>query len=380
MKRKPHISNGRLFALGLALTVYLTSCNLPQPTITLPPQGDAPALASVTPSSPTLLPIKTELVCPMIPSTAVLLPPAPYDEQLGDCALIGKSEEIEAWLTALEQIAASCQANRATNWSNALVARADLDSQIDEFVKGPQDLNLCTPYGSPEPAGAAEGSPLPTHYYTRWLKSIGENVGEYCTMIDELVQPLWQACDEINFSLGKCQTDPEWYHSIVNTKMNVAQINFNYTDFFYTDTLQTSGWGNFRLYYSEASNGCSNVDPIPLSTLPSLLQTPSEIPAPRFAISGMVWNDGNANGLREAREAGLPDVQVELRLGSCSGRALSSLATGASGAYTFEGLAAGSYCVRVSSPLGRGWTATTPAEAVITIGPGGEVNFGYISR
>lgn len=90
----------------------------------------------------------------------------------------------------------------------------------------------------------------------------------------------------------------------------------------------------------------------------------------------MVWNDGN--GLREMSEGGLPDVGVELRQGSCGGPVLSSLTTGASGAYGFSGLAAGSYCVRVNSPPPGGWTATTPEEAVISVGPSGGVNFGYI--
>jgi len=101
-------------------------------------------------------------------------------------------------------------------------------------------------------------------------------------------------------------------------------------------------------------------------------------PAPTFDISGVVWNDGNGNSLREPSEGRLPDVGVELRQGSCGGPVLSSLMTGTSGEYNFTGLAVGSYCVRVKSPPPDGWTATTPTEAVISVGPGDEVNFGYI--
>ena len=73
-------------------------------------------------------------------------------------------------------------------------------------------------------------------------------------MIDELVKPLWLACKEINF-LQDCQApDPVEYHSIIDWKMNAAQINYDYTDFFYTNTLQIYGWDNFRTEFNESSH------------------------------------------------------------------------------------------------------------------------------
>ncbi len=261
MKREPYLINHRLLAIGLALTVMLASCkSLGQPTV-LPIAIEMPAEDSVMPeimpeTIPEIMLLTNKLVCPSIPSTDALLPPAPYDEELGDCALIGRSGEIEAWLTELEQIAASCYANRGTNWVGTLAARDSLDSQIDEFAPGAPSITSCPSYGYSEPSEPSEAIPPPTHYYTIWLRRIGENVGKYCTLIDELVKPLWQACDEINFYQDCQAPSSEQYHSIIDWKMNAAQINYNYTDFFYTNTLQTYGWGNFRMYFNEASIDC----------------------------------------------------------------------------------------------------------------------------
>jgi hypothetical protein len=117
---------------------------------------------------------------------------------------------------------------------------------------------------------------------------------------------------------------------------------------------------------------------IPLAPTSSATLKPTDTPKPTFVISGVAWNDGNGNGLREVSEAGMPDVGIELLQGTCSGKVLTSLTTGKNGSYKFNGLAAGSYCVRVSNPPKGSWTATTPIEAMISIGPNGEVNFGYI--
>jgi hypothetical protein len=249
--------------------VILASCRpLAQPTV-LPAATETPMVSSIMPEiMPETMLLTNNLVCPSIPSTDALLPPAPYDEELGDCALIGRSGEIEVWLTELEQIAASCHANRETNWADTLAARENLDSQIDELrvvedIQDPSQALMapesCPIYGNLEPSEPSEPFPPPTHYYTEWLKTIGENVGKYCTLIDELVEPLWQACDEINFYQDCQAPNPEQYHSIVEWKMNAAQINYNYTDFFYTNTLQTYGWGNFRMYFDEAYINCSPV-------------------------------------------------------------------------------------------------------------------------
>ena len=308
MKRQPYLTNHRLYAIGLALTVILVSCSsLEQPAV--PPAAvDQPTLSSIEPGIMSGIEILTnKLVCPSIPSTAVLIPPAPYDEALGDCALIGRSGEIEAWLTELELIAESCHANRETNWADTLAARDYLNSQIDELEPEleplepkPRGVETVTPPSilmsgmepmtgscpiydfseNSESLAEDELIPTPTHHYTDWLKRIGENVGEYCTMIDELAKPLWRACDGINFYQDCQAPNPEQYHSIIESMMNAAQVNYNYTDFFYTHTLQTSGWGNFRLFFNEASIDCP-------------LQSHAPIPTFTFSMNAFCRNGPN---------------------------------------------------------------------------------------
>lgn len=61
------------------------------------------------------------------------------------------------------------------------------------------------------------------------------------------------------------------------------------------------------------------------------------------SISGMAWSDTNGDGIRNDSEAGLSGVTVQLQ--TADGRVLLSKTVDSSGAYTFEGLPAGSYRV-----------------------------------
>ena len=130
MKRLANFSHYRLLIIALGVMLLLTSCkqlglfsNFPNAEEIPSPGGFDPGMELVS----------DYLICPTIPYTAPVIPPGPYDEELGDCALIGKSEEIETWLTALEQIAANCLANREPNWSDTLAVRSTLDIKVDEI-------------------------------------------------------------------------------------------------------------------------------------------------------------------------------------------------------------------------------------------------------
>lgn len=230
---------------------------------------------AVMSSPPALAPING-LLCPTVPNTDVVLPPPPYDEDAGDCALVGHSAEVEAWLAQLEQIAEECHSNRGPNWESTNAARQWLDLQVDDLHDETQISNeqastpdtivvgglVCGTYGQSESPDLADSALAPSsHYYTNWLSDIGENVMEYCSMIDELIKPLWTACDEINFYLNCGVADPETHHAIIASKMNAAQIKYDYTDFFFTNTLQVAGWGNFRQSYSEALIICARAEP-----------------------------------------------------------------------------------------------------------------------
>jgi len=201
------------------------------------------------------------LICPNIPSTDEVLPPAPYNEEIGDCALIGQSAEIGRWLRLLEIIAASCHSEREASWADTLAAREDLDSQIDQLqslisVSPVEFPPTCPSYTEAEDSETTESDAPSTHRYTDWLMTIGESVVKYCTMIDELVEPLWRACDEINFYQECQQPDRRQYHAIVEGKMIAAEIMYDYADSFYTNYLQTYGFANFRAHFNEAYIDC----------------------------------------------------------------------------------------------------------------------------
>ncbi len=70
-----------------------------------------------------------------------------------------------------------------------------------------------------------------------------------------------------------------------------------------------------------------------ITPAPTITLMPTNTPNQAFSISGIAWNDGNGNGQHEANEAGLPDVGVELRQGSCDGKIVASLMTDKNGAY-----------------------------------------------
>jgi subtilisin-like proprotein convertase family protein len=106
-------------------------------------------------------------------------------------------------------------------------------------------------------------------------------------------------------------------------------------------------------------------------------------------IGDTVWNDANGDGIRNAGEAGIPNVVIQLTgagrdnvFGTGDDTSLSTI-TGASGAYQFTSLAAGTYRVDVDTAtlpggFGRTFPATVPYQ--ISLAPGQTNNtadFGY---
>jgi hypothetical protein len=191
--------------------------------------------------------------------------------------LRGKGTEIENWLQALENIAATCHSRRAGNWQAAGASLSDLGSQIDNLSPPPPDVERharasCPLYrGERERMERSEPYPREGWHYTTWLRHIGEDVAKYCGMIDELIKPMAQACDEINFYTGCQPTTPpvrNAYLRLLNRKWSGTQQTYGYTDFFYNNTLQQYGWGNFRTYFSESAIHCDIGRPM-MSTHPS---------------------------------------------------------------------------------------------------------------
>ncbi|MBI3114936.1 MAG: DUF11 domain-containing protein, partial [Candidatus Kerfeldbacteria bacterium] len=86
-------------------------------------------------------------------------------------------------------------------------------------------------------------------------------------------------------------------------------------------------------------------------------------------VSGVKFNDANANGVRDAGEAGVGGVTINLSTGP-------STVTAADGSYAFPGLPTGAYTV--SEVVPAGWLSTTPTSVAVTVSKGGTAtaNFG----
>ncbi len=93
---------------------------------------------------------------------------------------------------------------------------------------------------------------------------------------------------------------------------------------------------------------------------------------PGYTISGLVWNDTDRDGIKDASESVRSNNSVTL---TRSGTTVATLTTNASGNYTSATLPAGTYSVTVSVPTNYQVT-TPPNPRSVTIGPNTTVNFG----
>src|SRR5438552_8494197 len=103
-------------------------------------------------------------------------------------------------------------------------------------------------------------------------------------------------------------------------------------------------------------------------------------------ISGLVFNDLNGDKVHQSIDAGLAGWTVYLDNGNGKFDASDRhVLTKADGTYSFTGLTAGTYRVRVDTPSSGGWHRTTPASLPIPVtvtasqSVGGK-NFGFEQR
>jgi hypothetical protein len=147
------------------------------------------------------------------------------------------------------------------------------------------------------------------------------------------------------------------------------------------------------------------------SVLPILSRSSTSTPA-TGEISGLVWHDlcapgelgatptpgciplgggaYGANGIYESGEPGIGGVLIHIGVGNCPSTGLNTAVTSGSGAYSFVGLSAGTYCVssdvieNASVLIPGGWTyPSSGSETVghtVTLSAGGTItgiNFGF---
>ncbi len=73
------------------------------------------------------------------------------------------------------------------------------------------------------------------------------------------------------------------------------------------------------------------------------------------SIGDRVWQDNNGNGLQDDGEPGVAGVSVHL-LANCTGSAIETQQTNATGNYLFTDLAPGNYCLQFDKPAGYSFT------------------------
>ncbi|MFC5290891.1 SdrD B-like domain-containing protein [Actinokineospora guangxiensis] len=84
----------------------------------------------------------------------------------------------------------------------------------------------------------------------------------------------------------------------------------------------------------------------------------------RGSLSGVVYDDTNGNGVRDAGEPGIPNVEVTLTGTDANGAAVEvTVTTNDQGEYTFVDLVGGDYTVTESQPDGYADGADTPGDA-----------------
>jgi len=126
----------------------------------------------------------------------------------------------------------------------------------------------------------------------------------------------------------------------------------------------------------------------PTSAPPTLTATPSATatagpsptrtatPSALGTIQGMVFEDRNGNGVRDAGEPGLAGAR--LTLATLSGIVVGTRLTGADGLYAFGDLAPGTYRLTESNPPGT--VSTTPDTVLLPVAGGSVVVFDFGDR
>ena len=80
----------------------------------------------------------------------------------------------------------------------------------------------------------------------------------------------------------------------------------------------------------------------------TLTGTANPLPIGTASMGNFVWDDLNTDGIQSANEPGLPGVVIQLQ--TCSGIMVDSKISGPAGAFSFAGIAAGSYQMRYLLP------------------------------
>ena len=254
-------------------------------------------------------------------------------------------------------------------------------------------------------------------------KDSDNDVGGPTPLYAEGPQSSLNGYDELLFNQGYDTTDPDmaWVRRAPGQSKRI-QIAFKYSVIGSADTFLWGAWSdegpvepawfdyNDHFSESEAGSPLSNSPNFPLNELalldntcrwaygfnptgdePGICEviqptatptiTPTITPKPLFSLGGVVFEDQNADGIRNGGEAGMPGYTVTLGSGACSSAGAGTTVTGTDGSYSFSGLTAGTYCVTVDISLSgscAGWHSLTGKQQTVVLNSNNfGINFGF---
>ena len=111
----------------------------------------------------------------------------------------------------------------------------------------------------------------------------------------------------------------------------------------------------------------TTLNEMPISVAPGGAATANFGDQQPGAISGVVFNDLNGNGVRDSGEPGIGGVRIEVL--DSNNNVIATTATTGDGRYLFSELNSGAYTVREIDPVG--FVSTTPNTGTATVPPGG---------
>jgi len=218
------------------------------------------------------------LDCPSATMQEPSMPTNPFSKDKTDCQLLTNLAGVEQYLNKLQSMTEACKSRKNSNYDSASHANQFLHVEVDHLkVAPPPDTTTYQPARTTcsfsEPSKPADGGveiPDPSKQYTNWLFGIGDDVKKYCSDIDNMLAEIGDNCRKVNKEI-KCEMDQgglpseeskSAYHAELDTAMNKVINTYSYTETFYTYTLMTYDFGNFRIYFNNGTGIDCSMKPV----------------------------------------------------------------------------------------------------------------------
>ncbi len=210
--------------------------------------------------------VRNCMVCPKLQMPELNLPPQPFDESSGDCALLGKSSEINAYVRYLEHLADQCNIRSPEVMQHVLAVKSNINRQISQLPVGTEKAPDFSCFVNNPPVSEAscpdelvessEKRAYPEKQgwtYTVWLESLRDSTLDYCRSVYGSEKPLIGECGKIKRLTETCRgTRPGTiveYQSGMEAAYKKVHDNTVIADSLYGKTLKD--FADFKLKYKE---------------------------------------------------------------------------------------------------------------------------------